>query len=252
VPHRPDRDACRYLGGTLTSAERDRFDAHLLTCRTCWVQVQQARAGRAAVEGVREVAPAHLRERVRALVDAESASGPAVRRRRLPGRAVHGRRVPGRAAAAAVLVAAAVSGVLVLHLDGPDEASVEQAVADYAARELPGTQMPEVAAPDLSALRLQAVAAGAGSYASLPVDAYAYTDPSGRRVALYLSEAPFPEPADAQPLAAPGGPWMAHEAGAAVLCAMPADGRPATSILIVGQDDALVTAAARALGVAVG
>lgn len=47
---------------------------------------------------------------------------------------------------------------------------------------------------------------GGGSYAGLDVDGYAYQDPAGRRVVLYLSDKPFPEASGAERLAGKDGP----------------------------------------------
>ena len=66
--HEPDRDAAAYVTGTMTLDERERFEAHLLTCETCWREVQLDREGRALAESAREAAPAALRETVRAAV----------------------------------------------------------------------------------------------------------------------------------------------------------------------------------------
>ena len=71
---------------------------------------------------------------------------------------------------------------------------------------------------------------------------------NGRRVVLYLSQAPFPEPDHAHPLGKEGGPWMAREGAVAVLCSMPASGRPAAPLLVVGPDEELVTHTAEELG----
>ena len=61
---------------------------------------------------------------------------------------------------------------------------------------------------------------------------------------LYLSDQPFPEPTDARRLAGVDGPWIADRGDVVVLCA-----RLPHSLLVVGQDRALVRSAASALGV---
>ena len=233
--HPPEREAAAYLAGALTEPGRERFQRHLLACDACWRDLQQARAGRAALEGAREVAPAALRDRVRAVVELE-APGPRPRHR-----------------AAAVLGAAAVlaAAVLALQVSGPEErpgpTAVERAVSDYAVRALPGTGMAADSAPDLSGLRLEAVGAGAGTYDGLAVDGYAYTDARGRRVVLYLSQAPFPEPSAAEPVTGVRPAWTAHEGDVLVLCGSLPSGA-AASLLVVGADEELVMAAGHALG----
>jgi len=176
-----------------------------------------------------------LRDHVRGLVEAETHGAGATPRRRsrwlLP---------------VALPVAAAAVVALVLTLGGAstEPPSLRQAVADFAAQQLPGAQLPDERAPDLSELDLQPVGAGGGSYAGLEVDGYAYRDPAGRRVVLYLSDAPFPEAPGAQRLAGEDGPWVVERGDVIVLCA-----RLPHALLVVGQDDQLVRRAARVLGV---
>ena len=80
--HDPQRTAAAYLGGQLPRRHRDRFEAHLLACEACWREVQAGRRGRALAEAAREVAPQHLRERVRATIEATPLSPPRWRPRR--------------------------------------------------------------------------------------------------------------------------------------------------------------------------
>lgn len=256
--HDPESDAARYLGGEMHGAVREQYDRHLLSCRRCREEVRMARAGRTAVEGLREVAPATLRDQTRALIDAEADADTGAGRGR--GRPVPAgrRRLPRRAAMAAAAcltaAAAAAAGIVIVTPGSTDPAdghagpALQQAVADYAAHRLPDAQAAAGTGPDLSGMQLQLIGAGAGDYAGLAVDGYAYRDPTGRRVVLYLSKTPFPEPDHAHPLGKEGGPWMAQEGAVAVLCSMPASGRPAASLLVVGPDEELVTHAAEALG----
>lgn len=237
--HDPERDAALFLAGDLDVDKRAAFSAHLLDCGDCWTEVEQARRGRSLAEARRSAAPAALRDRVRALVEAETMSAQPVSPRawRQPRRWLLPAGIP--AAAAAVIA-------LMLTLGGgtTEPPSLRQAVADFTAQQLPGSQLPEQRAPDLSQLRLQPVGAGGGSYAGLDVDGYAYRDPAGRRVVLYLSDEPFPEAPGAQRLAGPDGPWVAQRGDVIVLCA-----RVPHALLVVGQDDELVRSTASALGV---
>ena len=235
MTHSPERDAARFLGGAMAVQEREAYGAHLLSCAACWTEVEQARTGRSLAESLRTVAPPPLRDHVRGLVEAEShaapAAGPRARRGLLP--------VALAAAAAAVVALIATVGA------GTDEPpSLREAVADFTAQRLPGAEVPEQRAPDLSALDLQPVGAGGGDYAGLEVDGYAYRDPAGRRVVLYLSDDPFPEAPGARQLAGEDGPWVARRGDVVVLCA-----RLPHALLVVGEDDQLVRSAASALGV---
>lgn len=233
MAHDPETAAARYLGGDLRPGESERFSRHLLTCADCRSEVEQGRRGRALLEAQRSVVSAQLRDRVRALVDSEPSAAPAARpafRRR----------------GVVLAVAASLAGLLAVGalVRTPEPGALREAVQDYAAGQLPGTGLPDGAAPDLSALRLQSVGAGGGTYAGLDVDGFAYRDPAGRRVVLYLSDQPFPEPTDARRLAGVDGPWIADRGDVVVLCA-----RLPHSLLVVGQDRALVRSAASALGV---
>lgn len=236
--HDPDRDAARYLGGDLSPEVAAAFSGHLLHCRDCARDVDTARQGRALAESLRGVPPVALRERVRALVEAESAAAP-------PEPPVRWR--PRWSVPVAVSVAASVAVGLVVVAGGSgttEPPSLREAVADFRAAELPGPQLPRAGAPDLSALQLQPTGAGGGTYAGLEVDGYAYSDPAGRRVVVYLSDAPFPEAPGARRLAGEDGPWIAQRQDVVVLCA-----RVPHALLVVGQDDALVRETAGELGV---
>lgn len=240
--HDPEGEAARFLGGAMSVQDREAFSSHLLICPQCWAEVAQGRTGRSLAESTRTVAPMALRERVRALVDAEAVGGelsaggdqasPATRRRWL---------LPVGVPAAA---AAVIALILVLGGGTTEPPSLRQAVADYSAQQLPGAQLPRGSAPDLSGLGLEPVGAGGGSYAGLEVDGYAYRDPAGRRVVLYLSDEPFPEAPGARLLADEDGPWLARRGDVFLLCA-----RMPHALLVVGQDSELVLSAASALGV---
>jgi hypothetical protein len=237
VTHEAERSAVRFLGSDMGSDEREAFSRHLLTCAPCRDEVDGGRRGRALAESLRTAAPVELRDRVRGLVEAESLSRARTARARRPrGRWLVPVGVPAAAAAAIVLVVAVGRG--------PTEPpALREAVADYTAQELPGSQLPSQEAPDLSALGMRPVGAGAGTYAGLAVDGYAYQDLTGRRIVVYLSDDPFPEAPGAQLLAGQDGPWVAQRGDVTVLCA-----RYPHALLVVGQDDALVRTTADRLG----
>lgn len=236
--HQPEQDAAAHLGGAMGPAERERFADHVVGCADCWTEVEQARRGRALAESARVAAPGALRDRVRGLVEAEAQPPAPVALRRW----TRSRRwlLPvGTSVAAAAVIA------VVLTTGGTSEPpSLQAAVADFSAERLPGAELPDQRAPDLSGLQLQPVGAGGGSYAGLEVDGYAYRDPAGRRIVLYLSDEPFPEAPGARLLAGRDGPWVVERGDVVVLCA-----RVPHALLVVGQDMQLVTAAAAALGV---
>lgn len=241
MSHDSERDAARFLGGDMGPQDRDRFSVHLLECAHCWSEVEQARRGRRVAEATRTAAPAALRDRVRGLVEADAVAYDT----RAP------RRIQGRVGArwllqAGVPVAAAAILALILTFGrGTNEPpSLRKAVADYTAQRLPGAQLPHLRTPDLSRLRLQPIGSGGGSVAGLDVDGYAYRDPAGRRVMLYLSDKPFPLAPGAERLAGEDGPWIAQRGDVVLLCA-----RQPHALLVVGEDDELVRKAASLLGV---
>lgn len=253
MSHDSERDAARFLGADMTQVEREQFSSHLLECAQCWSEVDQARRGRTVAEATRAAAPAALRDRVRGLVeadrlgahtslDAQVASPEPTTSSSLLSRLTRRRWLVS--AGGPVAAAAALALILILGGGTSEPPSLRQAVADFTAQRLPGAQLPAQRAPDLSQLRLQPVGAGGGTYAGLDVDGYAYRDPAGRRVVLYLSDKPFPEAPGAERLAGKDGPWVAQRGDVVVLCA-----RNPHALLVVGQDDELVRSTAFALGV---
>jgi hypothetical protein len=249
MAHEPERDVAAFLGGALEPEARAAFNEHLLGCDGCWTELHDAQEGRSAVESVRELAPAALRERLRSLVLAAepaapesseavlgaSDSLPRARRRWVTYGAV--------TAVAAALVM--VFALVVRPSPTPREpAALAAAVADFRAQALPGRQLPTASAPDLSALHLMPVGSGGGQYDGLPVDGYAYRDSAGRRLVVYLSPQPFPAAPGAQRLQGAEGPWTAWRGDVILLCA-----RAPHALLVVGQDEQLVRSAASSLGV---
>ena len=234
MTHDAELKAAAYLGGEFTSEEREAFEAHLLECEECWREVESATRGRRAAERVREVAPGHLRERVRyALVSRDEGPDRRPPRMRLL-----------LAAAVFVVVAGALSVWVVPNRGSGEPAVMDAAVAGYAASRLPGASTPADPGPDLSEIRLTAVGAGAGDLAGLPVDAYAFRDQTGRRLMVYIGHRPFPMADGARTLNGTEGPWLARHEGTSVLCA-----RYPHELLIVGKDETLVRDAAKALDV---
>jgi anti-sigma factor RsiW len=228
-----------YLAGELDRAARERFDAHLLACMSCWAEVRAGRDGRAAVELLRERAPDHLRQQVRDAVSAaagDPAPSPAVR----PGSPRVRRRVV-LSAAAVVAVAGLLGGVLVANRDVDQPAPIAAAVAGFREARLPGTGMPADEAPDLSALDMKPYAASAGRIGGLPASAYAYRDGRGGRLLVYANEVGMPVARGAERLTATT--WLARSGDVTVLC-----GRAGRTLLVVALDRDLVLAAATELG----
>jgi Putative zinc-finger len=230
--HDPERAAAAYLAGELGPRQRERFEAHMLACDECWGEVKAGRDGRALAESLREVAPQHLRERIRATI---AAAPPPRRRLRV--------RMPALLGVTAALVALVVAGgLLAVRAGAPAQpATIAAAVANYrtgATAWHPTTQPPP--ARQLGDLAWRG--SGQGELAGLPVVAHTYQDPAGRSVVLLQAVRSFPQAhgASHQP---PGTTWTAEVQGLALFCA----DQPAPSLLL-GDDQSLVLAAAQRLG----
>ncbi len=138
MSHRPEQLAAAYLA-TMRPRARRRFEAHLLACEPCWQEVCLARRGRQLAETARGLAPAELREDIRAAV-AVAAAQPAAGPRPL-------RRIVAAATTAATVAAAVLAGTAALVRPWPhsppaaDSAApppvVAAAVASYRADRTP-------------------------------------------------------------------------------------------------------------------
>jgi hypothetical protein len=255
-----------YVAGELVDeTAHTEFEAHLLACEECWSEVEAGRRGRELAQLVYETAPESLRNRIVRVVTALPAetddeevtargvatvpmSPPAVNMLAVARRAAASKR-RGRFALVAAAIAACVAvisfGVVAIRGDsGPEP--VAAAAAGFLGARLPGAQIPDAPAPDLSKIGFTSTAAGAGTLAGLPVTAYAYRDQVGRRLLVYVGEKTFPPPDDEkEEYENYDGSWVTHEDGVAVLC-----GREPHSTLVVGQDEQLVREAAAILDVA--
>jgi anti-sigma factor RsiW len=229
--HDPERAAAAYLAGELGPRQRERFEAHMLACDDCWREVKAGRDGRALAESLREVAPQHLRERIRATI----AVAPAPRRRWVRMPALLGM----TAALAAVLTA---GGLLAVRARGPAEpAPITAAVASYRAG-VTAWSLTTQPPPARQLGNLTWRGSGKGELAGLPVVAHTYQDPAGRLVMLLQAGQSFPRAhgASHQPR---DTIWTAEVDGVALFCA----DHPAPSLLL-GDDQAEVLAAAQQLG----
>ncbi len=117
-----------FLAGELNPADARRWDEHLLACEQCWRAVREDRAGRQAVQLLRQPAPPGLADRVRFAVELAAAGTIAEERPR------HRMRLRWRwLAGAGALAAAVAAAVAVLVLPGGREAaSMPAAVAAVA------------------------------------------------------------------------------------------------------------------------
>lgn len=246
MSHDPELLAAQYLDHMPEPARGD-FEAHLLTCDGCWREISLAREGREIAEGARELAPAGIRDDIRATITASitaSAAGrPNIRRRH-------------RAALVlAVVAVVALAGAVVMRTPAQRSSrssaavasprtAVTAAVDDYRENQLPGTTVPAQSAPDLSSIGLHLVGAGAGHLDGAAVSVFAYRDAAGTRLSVYQSSRAFPEGAEAQHLGDDDDAWTMQASGVSVLCA-----KGAHSTLLLSSDSALVRQAGVVLNV---
>lgn len=190
-----DRLPARFLAGILEGAARDRFEDHLVDCDDCWREVTEARSGRALAEGLREAAPAGMRDRIRLLsIAGEGRGGDHPRRQR------HRRAAVG--ALALAIVAIAVGSGAVLAPRERDPASVAWVVSRASQ-----TQDP----------------AGPPSFTVQEVDGHPLLvitrSEGGAQVVLALGRAAFPMIAGSNRLELAGGEaWSATRRGLSVVC----------------------------------
>jgi hypothetical protein len=231
--HDPPRAAAAYLGGELGRRQRERFQAHLLACEACWGEVQAARRGRALAESAREVAPQHLRDRVRATVEATPAGRPRWAVRWAP------------LAAAVTLVAAVAGGLVLVERQPAQPAPIAAAVATYQTR-TPAWSGPAHPPPLQQVGDLRWRGSGRGTLAGLPVVAHTYQDPAGHRILLLQADRSFPTAVGAHHSAG-SDTWVSKINGVVLFCT----DHPTPS-LVVGQDHAMVLRAAAQLGLDTG
>jgi Putative zinc-finger len=229
--HDPERAAAAYLAGELSPGQRERLEAHMLSCEDCWREVKAGRQGRALAESLREAAPQHLRERVRAMV----AAAPAPRRRRV--------RLPALLGVVAALVAVGVAGgLLAVRARAPAQPGpIVAAVASYRG-DLSAWSSSTEPPPARQLGDLGWRGASRGELAGLPVVAHAYQDAAGHRVVLLVAGRSFPQAVGARH-GASGATWTAQVNGVVLYCA----DHPVPS-LVVGADRSQVLAAAQRLG----
>jgi hypothetical protein len=229
VRHEPERLAARFLDGRMRRPERWRFERHLVECTSCWAQVQQARAGRSAAESLRAVAPARVRERVRAVPDLDAGEVRPVPRRR-PTTFV---------LTAAVVLAALVLGVLVTRDDGDQaEDAVAEVVAAY--RDTTAWTVSTAAPPVRALAGLHWTESRVTAIGDDRVLGYRYVSGGGASVLVVQRDGSFAIPPAAQPVR--GGEWVTEIDGVTVFCThLPG------SVLVVGAESDVVEMAAHTL-----
>jgi hypothetical protein len=218
--HDPERDAAAYLAGEQPSRVRRRFEAHLMECEDCWEEVRLGRAGRAASEVAREVAPPQLREDVRAAVLMSEA------RRRL---------AIGPLAVALVLMVLGSIALGVSLFSKAQPQPIDAALAAFRSGDIPTARAAGRPAPDLSAIGLTLARAGRMDVGTFPVDVFVYRTAGRDQVFVYLSDEAFPEARGAAQRTGAVRGWVAQDDGVAMVCA-----EAPFSFLLMGSDQRLL------------
>jgi hypothetical protein len=229
--HDPERLAARFLDGQMRRPERWRYERHLVECAECWAQIQFARAGRSAAESLREVAPARVRERVRAVPGLAAPAAPVRRQRPMP----------LLVAVVVAVLATLVVGVVTYGDRSRDEVAAE-AIAQVAAAYRDGsTWAASATAPPVERLTgLRWVETRVTAIEDDRVLGFRYTDGAGQTVLVVQRDGTFAIPPDAHSVR--GGEWVTDVDGVTVFCT-----RAPESVLVVGAEPDLVASAARAL-----
>lgn len=222
--HDPERDAAAYIGAEMSPRQRRRFEAHLIGCEACWREVRLDQEGRRRAEGLRELPPPSLRDDVRAAVLFAPVSARPRSRRTLM----------AVAAAFAMLATVAIAVDILGRGTNGEPPSVAAAVASYRAQTIPAGA-PHRSAPDLLRAGLELTDVGRGALANVTADVFAYRDPSGGLVYLFMSPSTFPAAAEAIQGSGMVGGWTASADGLLMICRS----RP-SSYLLIGSDSASV------------
>ena len=187
-----NRQLIAFLSGDLGDDDKQRFEAHLLDCDECWAGVSQDRAGRALAESLRELAPAALRDRVRAAVELTPAPLPRSRR--------------WSAVVAAAIAAVAIGITLILTSLLPARHHDPAAVAAVVRLARADRLEPHASTSTLLTVGDQRIR----------VDRYRSR---GRDIVVAESATPFPMPSAARPVASAGdAPWVATRGALRLLC----------------------------------
>ena len=195
-------DLVAFLAGDLQPEAARDFDQHLLACESCWTALREDRAARAALEGLRDAAPAGLADRVRLALELQTTPP---RRRGRPWKAITG--------LAALAVAGLVATLVTVLPSTPPSPSAVATVVHFA-RLIPSS--PSVPAePTASGPLGRPVTLTSAGH---PIELLYYR--VGDTEALVAtSPREFAMPKDGRPLGgSPGMAWTAHRSGISLLC----------------------------------
>jgi hypothetical protein len=215
-----EHEIAAYVSGELSSRRRRRFEAHLLECETCWRELRLAREGRRTAESLRELAPARLREDVRAsLALSQRVRRPSVRATPLV-------RVG--------LVLGLISALLAIGVASRSPSQpppIATALSVFRSGDVPGS--PSAIAPRLPGFGLELRSEGRVRLGPVEADAYLYGSGS-RSVELFVSARDFPEAVGARETTTGG--WTAWAGSTYLSC-----GSDPAPYLVIGSDRGLVT-----------
>jgi anti-sigma factor RsiW len=151
-----ERRLVALVAGELTVEQARALDEHLLSCETCWQAVQEDRAGRLAVDQLRDAPPPGLSDRITAAIELASAQAqgagatrrdrPRARRQApVPRRGLVGRRARRAlivAGVSLVALAGSVAGILARSAPPQDPAPVAVVLAMATGQSKVAAQLP--------------------------------------------------------------------------------------------------------------
>jgi hypothetical protein len=219
--HDPERSAAAYVSGEMRRRERRRFEAHLLGCEECWREVSLGWRGRGLVETSREIAPAGLRDEIRAALSIEP----------------HPPRLPRRlvlATTAVVLIVLSIVSVVQIR-DRHQPPAISSAIAAARTETLASRGPATREAPDLSSQGLRLIMGERVDLAGLMSDAFMYRDAAGESVFLFVSGSPFPVARGATRRPQGGQGWRAQSDGMTLIC-----GDRPLNYLVIAENPSLV------------
>jgi hypothetical protein len=238
-----DRVLAAFLAGELGPAEAQWWDEHLLECERCWRAVREDRAGRLAVQVLRQPAPPGLADRVAFAVEMAAAARTAAPRHAYPGigsrrRARHGHRLRWRlAGAGAVAAGVAVTLMVVLLPGGRQAGSLPAAVAAVAryAQAIPAPAGEQPTAPVEVGHPVTVTAGGQ----QIVLRTWRM---GGTEAVVAVSGRPFPMPPGALGVSGLGMAWSARQGRLGLYCL---NGRTSELVAAPVPASELATLAAR-------
>jgi putative zinc finger protein len=191
-----------FLAGDLDREAARDFDNHLLGCESCWTALREDRAARAALERLRDTAPAGLADRVRLAVELQTSPR---RHRARPWKVVTG---------LAGLIAAGLVAIALTVLPSGSSSPPSVATVVHFARLIPSSPRPLAGHPASVPLGRPIALSSGGQ----PIE-LVYYRVGDTEALVATSPQQFSMPSYGHPLGgSPGMAWTATRSGISLLC----------------------------------